>query len=172
MLQSRTSEAISFGLQVKSARNPALIAAVEDACLMMKRSLNGIACALLLAAAWPLAAQEAPDATIELTAGSYDAGVGYRWNAGTLRYRGASYPLRISGLTATGVDVPVAAAGAVYHLSTLDDFDGFYSETELPPDGALENDRGVLIRLHPALLGERLQPSPLGVEISLEREGR
>jgi hypothetical protein len=142
---------------------------------MMKRLLTGIACALVLSAAWPLAAQEAPDATIELSAGSFDVGVGYRWTGGTLRYRGASYPFRIRGLTAAGVDAPVEAAGAVYHLATLDDFDGFYTEPDLLPDaatGALENDRGVVIRLDPALIGERLEPSLLGVQISLEGEGR
>jgi hypothetical protein len=145
----------------------------KDAGCMLKQSLTGIACALVLAAAWPLAAQEAPDATIELSAGSFDPGVGYRWTGGTLHYRGTSYPFRLSGLTAVGVDVPVEATGAVYHLATVDDFDGFYTESDLLPDAArraLESDRGVVIRLHPALLGERLEPSLLGVQIALERE--
>jgi hypothetical protein len=99
---------------------------------MLKHSLTGIASALILAAAWPLAAQAAPDATIELSAGSFGAGAGYRWTGGTLHY-----------------------------------------ESDLLPDAArraLENDRGVVTRLHPALLGEHLEPSLLGVQIALERE--
>lgn len=141
---------------------------------MMKRSLTGIACALFLAAAWPLVAQEATDATIQLSVGSLDPGVGYRWTGGTLNYRGISYRFRLDGLTAVGVDVPVEATGAVYHLASVDDFDGFYSESDFLLDGAtgaLENDRGVVIRLYPALFGEHLEPSLLGVQFALEREG-
>jgi hypothetical protein len=135
---------------------------------MMKRALAAaLASTIALAIAWPAAAEETPDATIELSAGAFDPGLGYRWSGGTLHYRGASYPLRVSGLTAAGVDVPVHADGAVYHLWTLDDLDGFYSET----GPVLRNDHGVVIRLYPAPLGEHVQPSLLGVEISLEREG-
>jgi len=133
---------------------------------MLNRVLAGLACALLLASAPALGAQDAPDATVELSIGSLVAGVGYRWSAGTLYYRGASYPFLVDGLTAAGLYVPVTASGAVYRLSALEDFQGFYTSDR---EGVLENDRGVVIRLHPQPEGEHVELSLLGAEILLER---
>jgi hypothetical protein len=138
---------------------------------MIKRSLLGLAASAIVVAAAPLAAQERPDATFELSAGAFEPGAGYAWTGGTLYYRGVSYLFRVSGLTATGIDAEVQAGGAVYNLDTPEDFDGFYTEPDLLPGAApgdLENERGVVIRLAPASTPEQVS-SLLGMQISLER---
>jgi hypothetical protein len=136
---------------------------------MVKRSLVGLAAAVILAAAPPLLAQERPSATFELSAGASEPGVGYAWSGGTLYFRGVPYPFRVSGLTAAGVEFQ--AGGAVYNLDTPEDFDGFYTEADLLPGAAtgdLENNRGVVIRLDPLSTPEQLS-SLLGMQISIER---
>ena len=139
---------------------------------MTNRILARLGCILLLGWASAFAEDPAPDATVEFSTGSPVAGVGYRWGAGTLYYRGGSHPFLVDGLTAAGGYVPVTATGAVYHLSSLEEFEGFYSERDLMSgrdEGVLENDRGVVIHLHPQPEGEHIQLSLLGVHVLLER---
>jgi hypothetical protein len=137
---------------------------------MIKQTLLGLASTLIVAVAPPLGAEELPDATVALSAGAFEPGIGYTWSVGTLYYRGAAHPFRISGLSSLAL-LQLQALGAVYHLASLDDFDGFYTEADLLPDtvyGDLENERGVVIRLERASDPEELT-SLLGVRISLER---
>ena len=137
---------------------------------MIRRMLFGLALTVILAVALPLGAEELPDATIELSAGAFEPGIGYTWSVGTLYYRGAAHAFRISGLTSLAL-VQLRTQGAVYHLATLDDFDGDYTEADLLPDavaGDLENDRRVVIRFDRTREPEELT-SLLGVRISLER---
>ena len=49
-------------------------------------------------AAIPLARADTPDATLEFSAGSAAAGVGYTWASGTLDYGGESHLFRVNGL--------------------------------------------------------------------------
>jgi hypothetical protein len=42
-------------------------------------------------------AEEKPDATVKLTAGSVAAGIGFSWGDGVLTYQEKEYPFSVSG---------------------------------------------------------------------------
>ena len=65
--------------------------------------------------------------TVTFTGGAVALGIGFQWGSGTLIYRGAQYPFRVTGLS--GVDVGVtrmSASGIVRNLRNLADFSGNY----------------------------------------------
>jgi hypothetical protein len=69
-----------------------------------------------------------PDATISISSGSVAAGIGWSWGKGTLTYKGKSYPLSVKGLSIGKVGITKStASGEVYHLKTLNDFNGNYT---------------------------------------------
>ena len=50
----------------------------------------------------------------------------------------------VDGLTATALDTSATASGAVFHLGSLEDFNGFYYEVDMPvgrPAGELKRTR-------------------------------
>jgi hypothetical protein len=122
----------------------------------------------------PLSRAQTPDATFELSAGTEEAGIGYSWASGTLRYGEQSYPFRMNGLSVVDAEFPFEANGAVYHLARLSDLVGTYAEVEVDPalaragfTDAIENEHGVLIGLRSTTQGMYFEPSLLGVEIEL-----
>jgi hypothetical protein len=73
-------------------------------------------------------AAEKPDATIKISSGSVALGIGWSWGKGTLTYKGKDYPLSVKGLSIGKVGITGAtASGEVYHLKTLNDFNGNYT---------------------------------------------
>jgi hypothetical protein len=69
-----------------------------------------------------------PDATISISTGSVAVGIGWSWGKGTLTYKGKSYPLSVKGLSIGKVGITKnTASGEVYHLKTLNDFNGNYT---------------------------------------------
>jgi hypothetical protein len=69
-----------------------------------------------------------PDATVRLNGGSFALGVGFSWGGGTLIYKGKEYPISVNGLSLGKVGISGAsAAGEVYGLKHLGDFDGHYN---------------------------------------------
>jgi len=69
-----------------------------------------------------------PDATISISSGSVAAGIGWSWGKGTLTYKGKNYPLSVKGLSIGKVGITKStASGEVYHLKTLNDFNGNYT---------------------------------------------
>jgi hypothetical protein len=96
-----------------------------------------------------------PDATLEISAKSLAAGVGYSWGRGTLDYAGQTYGVTMDGVTVIAVGFhSVTAKGSVFNMLSLDDFDGDYVAT---PGGrtlgeggagvAMKNEKGVEVRL-------------------------
>src|SRR6266516_6628459 len=77
--------------------------------------------------AWA-AGTEKPDATWQLSGGSFAAGIGFSWGSGTLSYKGKDYPVSVNGLSLGKVGITGgSASGEVYHLKKLQDFDGHYN---------------------------------------------
>ena len=71
---------------------------------------------------------EKPDATLELSGGSFAVGIGFSWGKGTLTYKGKEYPVKVDGLSLGKVGLTGAtASGEVYGLKSLKDFDGNYT---------------------------------------------
>jgi hypothetical protein len=77
---------------------------------------------LVLAAVPSVAADEVPDATIELTGGAFAAGIGYAWGRGRLIYHGRLFRLKVNRLSIAEVGVSsYIASGDVYNLEKPSD---------------------------------------------------
>src|SRR5436189_5956926 len=51
-----------------------------------------------------------PDATLRLSGGSFDLGIGVNWGSGTLTYNGKDYPVKVTGLSIGNVRITGATA--------------------------------------------------------------
>ena len=121
-------------------------------------------------------AAEEPDATIELSGGTVAAGVGFSWGKGTLHYQGRSIPVSVKGLSVASIGAgSISAAGEVYHLRDLTDFEGNYAAASagaaLAGGGAvsaMENEHGVVIKMRSTTQGVALNLSVEGVAMKLK----
>jgi hypothetical protein len=154
--------------------------------MMMERSAMGrmrmrtismlvtVAVLGFLAAAW---AEDKPDATLKLSAGSVAAGVGYSWGGGTLTYKGKSYDVEVSGLSVGDVGITKAeASGTVYQLAKLSDFDGNYTAAGTGATVAggasgiiMKNQNGVEIRLVSTTQGLKFTFGAGGVSMKIKK---
>lgn len=118
-----------------------------------------------------------PSGTIRLEAKQVAAGVGWEWGNGVLNYEGKQYPFTISGLTVAGAGASrVEAAGEVYNLKKLRDFEGTYTAVEASGTAGggagvvtMKNVNGVRITLHSVTQGLSVQLGPEGMKITLKR---
>ena len=121
-------------------------------------------------------AAEQPDATIDLTGGSFAVGVGYVWGGGALKYQGVKHPFKLSGVSIVDVGgARITATGEVYHLQNLNDFNGNYTTVSAGVTVAgggsvavLRNDHGVVIKLRATTAGLRFNLAAEGVGIKLK----
>jgi hypothetical protein len=147
-------------------------------------ALSTLASALLVGAALAAdpadatstAATDEADATINLTAGSVAAGVGYVWGNGELTYKGQKHQFKLSGVSIVDVGAArIAASGVVYHLKNLSDFDGNYAAVTAGITVAgggsaalLRNQHGVVIKLLSTTEGLRFNLSANGIDIKVK----
>jgi hypothetical protein len=130
----------------------------------------------LLTSGFALAADEKPDATIEFSGGSAAVGVGVKWAKGTLRYQDQVYPFHLSGVSLLDLGgSEIQGTGEVYHLAKVDDFTGDYGAVSAgaavdhgKSSAAMQNQHGVVIRLHSDTKGVELNASVEGVSIKLD----
>ena len=128
-----------------------------------------------LTAGVALSQDKPPDATVRLTQGSVAAGIGYSWGGGTLNYKGKSYKVKIKGLSIGEAGIKKAeAAGKVYNLAKLEDFNGNYTAAgaEATVAGgvggtALKNQSGVVIYLTSTTRGLNFKFAGEGVEMTV-----
>ncbi len=135
-----------------------------------------IAAAAIVLLASPALAQTQPDATLDLTARSVAAGVGYTWGGGTLHYKGKDHPLTVKGISV--IDIGISkfnARGDVFHLNKPDDINGIYhalaASAAVAGGGGvatLENDKGVRISMVSSAAGLQFKLAPEGVSIALK----
>jgi hypothetical protein len=142
-----------------------------------------IACALLTCTAFADDSKtsphtnSAPDATIDLSADSVAAGIGYVWGHGDLAYKGRKLPFKLSGVSVVDVGAAsISATGEVYNLQNLNDFSGNYATVTagLTVGGGgsvavLRNEHGVVIKLQSTTAGLRFNLSADGVDIKLQK---
>jgi hypothetical protein len=151
---------------------------------MSHKTVSLLACALIATAAFAqdsqtdqsTSAAEQPDATVELTGGTFALGVGYVWGDGALKYQGAERAFKFSGVSV--IDVGGAhfkATGDVYHLQNLQDFGGHYTIASagvtVAGGGSLaviRNQHGVVIKLHSTTEGLRFNLASEGVNVKLK----
>ncbi len=132
---------------------------------------------LCLASVFAFAAGEKPDATIQLETGSFAVGIGFSWGDGHLNYQGKSYPVSVSGLSVGDVGITSAtAAGEVYHLKKLEDFNGTYTafQAGLALGGgvgasAMKNENGVVIKLIKTSQGFKVALAAAGVKLQIKQ---
>jgi hypothetical protein len=118
-----------------------------------------------------------PDATISISSGSVAAGIGWSWGKGTLTYKGKNYPLSVKGLSIGKVGITKAtASGEVYHLKTLNDFNGNYTAAGAGITLAggrsavdMTNQNGVRVRVISTNRGVDLTLGGGGVEMKVKK---
>jgi len=134
----------------------------------------GLVCALLIVAS-TVAAQSS--GKISLHATSVAVGVGVQWGNGTLTLNnGKHYQFTLQGLEVGGIGVAeVNAAGEVYNLQNLSDFNGVYVAAEAnvtvgsgPGAQTMHNEHGVVINLSSVQKGVKLTLAGAGVRIALK----
>ena len=121
-------------------------------------------------------AQDKPDGTITFEGGSVAVGIGFSWGSGTLTYQGKQYPVSVDGLSVGAVGVTsVTASGEVYNLKNLEDINGNYAAgtagATLGGGGAgtaMQNDKGVVIKLVSTTQGLDFKLASSGVKINLK----
>ena len=118
-----------------------------------------------------------PDATISISTGSVAVGIGWSWGKGTLTYKGKSYPLSVKGLSIGKVGITKnTASGEVYHLKTLNDFNGNYTAAGAGITLAggrsavdMTNQNGVRVRVISTNRGVDLTLGGGGVELRIKK---
>ena len=134
-----------------------------------------VAVGFLLTAA--RAQEEKPDATLKLSGGSVAAGIGYSWGGGTLTYKGKKYDVEVKGISVGDVGITKAeAAGDVYHLNKLSDFDGNYTAAKAgvtvaggASASAMKNQNGVVINLVSTTQGLKFTFAAEGVNMKIKQ---
>ncbi len=124
-----------------------------------------------------LAQAQQPDATLELSGGSFAAGLGFSWGSGVLTFQGAKYPFKVSGLSVGEVGITRAnATGNVYDLKKLEDFNGTYTAAAAGATvgggaGAftMKNQNGVVINLVSTTQGLNFKVSVDGMKLTLTK---
>jgi hypothetical protein len=124
-----------------------------------------------------VAQDKQPDATIELSQGQVAVGIGWSWGEGVLTYKGQKYPVKVDGLSVIDIGITKAeAAGKIYGLQKLEDFDGIY--TAATAEGTLgggagattmKNQNGVVINLVTKTQGINLKLAPSGVKLTIKK---
>jgi hypothetical protein len=122
-------------------------------------------------------AEDQPDATLKLSAGSVAAGIGYTWGGGTLTYKGKTYDVEVSGLSVADVGVSkIEAKGSVYHLKKLEDFDGNYTAATagvtIAGGGsatAMQNQNGVVVQIVSTTQGLKFALAASGVSMKIKK---
>ena len=120
--------------------------------------------------------EKTPDATLTLSEGQVAVGIGWSWGKGVLTLKGKDYPFKVGGLSVGDVGITKAeAAGTVYNLKKLEDFNGTYvsaaAEATLGVGAGattMKNGNGVVIHLFPKTKGVNLKLAGEGVKFTLE----
>jgi hypothetical protein len=123
------------------------------------------------------AEEETPDATLRLSGGSVAAGIGISWGGGTLSYKGKEYPVDVKGLSVGDVGITkIEGSGKVYHLKSLDDFNGNYTAAAagLTAAGggsavAMKNQNGVTVTLVTTTQGLKFTLGAGGVDMKVKQ---
>ena len=115
--------------------------------------------------------------TIELSGGGVALGVGVSWGKGVLTYRGKTYKLKTSGLSAVDIGASgYTASGTVENLKQLSDIEGNYTAGQLGATVAggggittMKNDKGVVIKMHATSRGLQFSAAAKGVKVELAK---
>ena len=114
--------------------------------------------------------KQKPNATLQLKGGSVALIAGFSWGSGTLTYRGKEYPVKVSGLSLGKIGVTGAsAAGEVYNLKKLSDFDGHYNAGGM--GGTLAAGRGRIAMTNQNSVHVLLNSTTRGLDVTMAGAG-
>jgi Cu/Ag efflux protein CusF len=113
--------------------------------------------------------------TVQIASRSVALGIGVEWGHGTLTMSdGSTHPFKINGLSVVDLGIAkIDASGEVYHLVVPEDLEGTYAAGEagivLGAGGsemAMQNGKGVVMRLTSKQQGVKLTLAPEGLRVS------
>jgi len=144
---------------------------------MRTRTISILATIAMLGFLSAARAEDQPDGRLELSGGSVAVGIGYSWAGGTLTYKGKKYEVEVKGLSVGDVGVTKAeAAGNVYHLAKLSDFDGNFTAAAAGATVAgggsasiMKNQNGVEVRLVSTTQGLKFTFAAEGVAMKIKK---
>ena len=138
--------------------------------------------------------QQQPDATLQLSGGPFYPRLAFSWSKGTLTYKGKEYPISVKGISLVKIGLSQAspsfsfhpraadqayfttAAGQVYDLKKLGDFDGNYTLAGRTLGGAfahsavvMKNQNGVRVVVASTTRGLDVTLDGAGVEMRLKK---
>jgi hypothetical protein len=131
----------------------------------------------LLAATVVIAEDYTESGKVKVQSTSISAGIGVEWGSGTLTLNdGSQHPFSMKGFKVVQVGIKkVSAAGTVYNLKDLSNFNGHYSAVEagITLGGGvsgitMRNQNGVIINLGSTSTGVDLALGPQGMDIELK----
>src|SRR5262245_25931819 len=119
------------------------------------------------------------DATLGMSIGGGQLGIGGSSGSGTLTYRKKNYPFRVSGLAVGRVGVTNSSAvGDVFNLKHLQDFNGHYTVSGAGTRGVtlgagqtgtiMSNQAGVIVRLSSTQKGIAVNATGGGLTMQLQ----
>jgi hypothetical protein len=116
-----------------------------------------------------------PSGSVQITAKSIAVGVGINHGQGTLSYDGVQHHFSTSGLSVADLGISkITTNGEVFNLNNLKDFNGNYVAGAAGiavaggvDDVVMQNEHGVVLRLHGTEKGVRLQLGAQGVTLRL-----
>jgi hypothetical protein len=97
--------------------------------MLKGKGLRGslIALAVVVFAAMPVSATDAPVGKVTLETMSVGLGLGMSWGQGVLEYQGQQYPFTVTGFSIGDVGAAkTVARGEVYNLKRVEDFTGMF----------------------------------------------
>lgn len=117
-----------------------------------------------------------PAASLTLESTSVAVGIGVSWGSGVLTLDGVQHRFKVSGLSVVDVGASkVTAAGEVWGLTDLSQFDGTYYGADVGAavgggvaGMAMRNQHGVYIKLRASQRGVRLSIASKGTTLELE----
>jgi hypothetical protein len=120
-------------------------------------------------------AEDKLSGSIDISSKTVAIGIGVSWGNGTLTFQGKSYKFKVEGLSVVDLGISsVSAAGEVYNLFSLSDFEGTYSGggAGIAVAGgagaqSLTNQNGVKIKLKSKQQGIQLKLAPEGLKIKM-----
>ncbi len=131
--------------------------------------------ALLFAPAAVTAQSGPPWAKVSMETTSVGAGIGLSWGNGKVSFNDRNYYFTVEGVTFLDFVIgKTSAAGEVYNLTDIADFEGNYvaAEASFALGGgiggvSLRNSKGVVMHLTSASQGARLQLGSSGMTVKL-----
>ena len=143
---------------------------------LMTRGRSAALAVVLAGALAAPAVADSPSGSISFSGGHVAFIAGVNWGSGTLRYKGHSYPVKVSGIGIGSIGAnKFQAVGTVYNLRHLTDINGTYTAIQASATFgggvgtvSMRNANGVVITARSTSAGLNLTLAPSGMGVQLK----